>query len=185
MAAEGAAPESHAPESHVSESLGAETGTAALERRLEMDRHERLVIVKAGAALVPFTTDGCSGGLSVGWALLAAQVPRFAEAHGTRPPWEHCCVAHDRAYHAAGPPEASAAQSYNARLEADRALQSCVRLFGETRAAALGAHYGVSEAQVVVLYGRIAELMFLAVRLGGTPCTGLPWRWGYGWPECG
>ena len=35
------------------------------------------------------------------------------------------------------------------------------------------------------LYAAIAELMYRAVRIGGIPCSGLPWRWGYGWPECG
>ena len=30
----------------------------------------------------------------------------------------------------------------------------------------------------------VASLMYRAVRLGGIPCSGLPWRWGYGWPEC-
>ena len=28
------------------------------------------------------------------------------------------------------------------------------------------------------------ELMFIAVRIGGGPCTGLAWRWGHGWPPC-
>jgi len=23
------------------------------------------------------------------------------------------------------------------------------------------------------------------VRVAGGPCTGLDWRWGYGWPDCG
>ena len=30
----------------------------------------------------------------------------------------------------------------------------------------------------------IADLMYRAVRIGGVPCTGLPWPWDYGWPEC-
>jgi len=30
----------------------------------------------------------------------------------------------------------------------------------------------------------IAEIMYRAVRLGGAPCTTLPWRWGFGWPKC-
>jgi hypothetical protein len=34
------------------------------------------------------------------------------------------------------------------------------------------------------IYQGIADLMYRAVRLGGIPCSGLPWRWGYGWPAC-
>jgi len=40
------------------------------------------------------------------------------------------------------------------------------------------------EKQVMSLYESIAESMYTAVRLGGMPCTGLAWRWGYGWPAC-
>ena len=29
-----------------------------------------------------------------------------------------------------------------------------------------------------------ADMMYRAVRIGGGPCTGLPWRWGNGWPGC-
>ena len=30
----------------------------------------------------------------------------------------------------------------------------------------------------------VGALMYRAVRVGGIPCTDLPWRWGYGWPQC-
>ena len=36
----------------------------------------------------PFTTDGCSGGMSIIW--------RFISGHN--PPWEGACIIHDRAY---------------------------------------------------------------------------------------
>jgi hypothetical protein len=35
------------------------------------------------------------------------------------------------------------------------------------------------------LYPLAAELMYRVVRVGGMPCSGLPWRWGYGSPPCG
>jgi hypothetical protein len=44
--------------------------------------------------------------------------------------------------------------------------------------------YGLSEAQVRLVYESIGAAMYHAVRLGGRPCTGLPWRWGYGYPHC-
>jgi hypothetical protein len=50
--------------------------------------------------------------------------------------------------------------------------------------AALSAEYGIGEDDVRLLYNSLAEGMYGAVRIGGAPCTGLSWRWGYGWPNC-
>ena len=33
-------------------------------------------------------------------------------------------------------------------------------------------------------FGETSEAMFLAVRFGGGPCSGLPWRWGFGYLGC-
>jgi hypothetical protein len=57
----------------------------------------------------PFTTDGCSGGLSFTWRLLFR----------SETPWEECCVDHDRLYWRGG----TAAE----RRAADRAVRACVR----------------------------------------------------------
>ncbi|RYH09599.1 hypothetical protein [Tropicimonas sp. IMCC6043] len=156
-----------------------------LSRRVELPAHGRLAEIRAapGTALAPFTTDGCSGGMSSLWSFTAERYPGFAEAHGGVPPWEDCCVTHDRAYHAAGPDPAPEA-SYDARLDADRALRACVRATTDARDAILAAEYGLSQEQIRGIYSAIAEAMFQAVRLGGGPCTGLPWRWGYGFPQC-
>nr|WP_255596676.1 hypothetical protein [Cognatishimia sp. MH4019] len=106
--------------------------------------------------MTPFQSDGCSGGLSEVWSAL----PRELRADPL--PFEACCVTHDRAYHAGGG-EALPRGGYMARLAADRALQACVAQSG----------------------GRaLADGMFQAVRLGGMPCSGLAWRWGYGRPAC-
>jgi hypothetical protein len=69
-------------------------------------------------------------------------------------------------------------------LEADEALRQCVRKAGVERVAALSAEYGIGEDDVRLLYNSLAEGMYGAVRIGGAPCTGLSWRWGYGWPNC-
>lgn len=90
----------------------------------------------------PFTTDGCSGGLSFAWRLLFRMPP----------PWEKCCVAHDRVYWRGG----TAAE----RRAADRAFLACVR---KKRHPVWGL------------------LLWAAVRVGGHPLLPLPWRWGYGW----
>jgi hypothetical protein len=122
--------------------------------------------------------------LSVGWEYLAGKIQRFQATHGTHPAWEACCIIHDRAYHRAGPREATAAESFTARREADLALKACVLETGFKRTPELSAEYNLSAQEVELLYAAIAELMYRAVRIGGMPCTGLPWRWGYGWPAC-
>ncbi|MGB5177407.1 MAG: hypothetical protein WBP44_01625 [Gammaproteobacteria bacterium] len=157
-----------------------------LERQLELHHHSELLARMAapGSTLAPFTTDGCSGGLSIGWEYLAGQVENVRAVHGTRPPWEDCCIAHDRLYHTAVAVDASAEESFAARKQADLALLSCVVETGNTRVAELTLEYDVSAETVATLYAAIAELMYRAVRLGGIPCSGLPWRWGYGWPQC-
>ncbi|MDU9005662.1 hypothetical protein [Sedimentitalea todarodis] len=154
-------------------------------RALELPAHRALIarIGKDGTTLAPFETDGCSGGLSGVWRLVSSQLPDFAAVHKEAPPWEACCVIHDRAYHAiAGARTARA--SYDARLQADAALRSCVVDTGESRKAQVADHYEVAVETVEQAYSVIAESMYLAVRFGGGPCSGLPWRWGYGWPDC-
>jgi len=151
---------------------------------LELPAHRALAEMRAThAPLAPFETDGCSGGLSAVWSVVAERFPAFAEAHGARAPWEACCVAHDRLYHAAGP-AAGAVASYEARLDADRQLRACVEHAGEDRVPEIAALYDVGEDRVREGYDLIGRAMYLAVRLGGAPCSGLPWRWGYGYPDC-
>ncbi|WP_293575849.1 hypothetical protein [Phaeobacter sp.] len=126
--------------------------------------HEALlqVIDASDHTPAPFTTDGCSGGLSLLWRQFVSaatdQGPRF----------EYCCVAHDRSYHMAGG-ATTATESVVARRLADKTLRQCVE---------------AELADVTPLSGAIASAMFSAVRFGGAPCTGLPWRWGYGYPPC-
>jgi hypothetical protein len=106
-----------------------------------------------------FTTDGCSGFMSFTWRFVL----------GWPPPWEDCCIEHDKAYWRGG--------DTSLRLKADTELMRCV--------AAKGHPYW-------------AILMFFAVRIGGPWWLPFPsirinkngtWhfsisevRWGYGWP---
>ncbi|MGF1660419.1 MAG: hypothetical protein ACFCUS_13410 [Rubrimonas sp.] len=151
-----------------------------LDRAAELPAHRALAAARAasGDALAPFETDGCSGGMSAVWGFAAQRFPAFAAAQGGRPPWEACCVAHDRLYHrASDDPDPQA--SFAARLAADEALRACV-------AEALGeAAFGLPPDLAPAAAAATADAMFLAVRLGGGPCTGLPWRWGYGRAPCG
>jgi len=171
--------------------LGQDTATPnqtleAIERQLETSRHESLLtrIAERDAELSEFSTDGCSGGLSIGWAQLSDRFPAFAARFGDEPSWEACCVAHDRDYHVGGAEAVSASDSFDQRRDADRTLASCVVDTGVQQSPTLQELYELSETQIRILYEAIAELMYRAVRLGGIPCTSQSWRWGYGWPMC-
>ena len=61
----------------------------------------------------PFTTDGCSGGMSFIWNTL---IKPFTK---TDIPWKDCCVEHDKEYWLGG--------SREERKEADRKLAECVK----------------------------------------------------------
>ena len=161
------------------------TDESSLSRSLELPAHTALqsLMGRNETELAPLTTDGCSGGLSQVWALVAENFPDFQETHADEPPWQGCCVTHDRAYHNAGGAQ-DAAASYSARLRADEILRSCVIDTADARMDDLVALYDVDEDQVRAAYNTIAGAMYLAVRFGGAPCSGLPWRWGYGYPQC-
>ena len=158
----------------------------ALERTLELGRHQQLAATKSipETLLTTFTTDGCSGGLSVGWAYLASNIKYVQRVHGTDPPWESCCIEHDKLYHIAGDRRTTAIDSFVLRKEADSALRMCVLQTGVDRTPELTDEYNLSRQEIELLYEAISSLMYHAVRIGGVPCSGLPWRWGYGWPEC-
>ena len=96
-----------------------------LEFRVEIGQHERLIKrrTKDGTTLAAFASDGCSGNLSTGWELVSRTVPAVAKHHGDRPPWESCCVAHDRLYHGGGAANLDAKGSFVARRVADEQLR--------------------------------------------------------------
>ena len=155
----------------------------SVQYQLELPAHQALQTVRTApnATLSPFETDGCSGGLSNAWRLIANTFPAFAEIHEEVPPWEGCCVTHDRAYHSGGADLAPEA-SYAARLTADIALEACVISEGDSRAET--GFYDADPGDVRLAYAGVARLMYLSVRAGGGPCTGLPWRWGFGYDQC-
>ena len=171
---------------HGEEQAASSSPLDELERSLELGRHERLLKEKQNPdhRLSDFTTDGCSGGLSVGWQHLSEKIEFLKTVHGDFPPWESCCVNHDHLYHEAGERNISAEMSFEARRKADEELRECVLDTGVSRASELAEQYGLTVEEVGQVYEVIGDLMYRAVRIGGVPCSGLPWRWGYGWPKC-
>jgi hypothetical protein len=147
-------------------------GGNEIERRTEIWAHQRLMAARINAKAASFATDGCSGGMSAIWKDARDIFPALLADIGDTPPWESCCVIHDKAYFdASGATDAM--QSFNARLLADQNLSKCVADFGNHET-----------TPVMHQYQLLANMMYSAVRLGGAPCSGLPWRWGYGLPNC-
>ena len=132
-----------------------------------------------GSALKAFTTDGCSGGLSEGWNSFASIIPAFKAKFGEKPPWETCCVEHDRAYW-----KGEVKDGYNRRLKADSDLRQCVIAYGKDNNSRLAIEFNIDKQKIEQQFIYAGELMYRAVRLGGKPCSLLAWRWGYGWPHC-
>jgi hypothetical protein len=158
---------------------------------------------RPGIHITVFRSDGCSGGMSQSWGALAdtlplfanyagseppwehcctAQadtLPLFANYAGSEPPWEHCCTAHDRDYW-----RGETKNGFEEREQSDARLRACVNETGEQSGAEIAERLGLPQQEVVDMINLTSELMYQAVRLGGGPCSGLPWRWGHGWPEC-
>jgi hypothetical protein len=152
-----------------------------LDRQLEEMQMARLALVQANPTnrRAEFSTDGCSGGLSEGWTVLSKHLPVFQEKFGEKPPYEFCCVDHDRAYW-----RGDSRDGFSKRLQADETLRHCVMEYGREHRGEFAREFNLSEQTIVHNFTVISDLMYYAVRLGGKPCSYLPWRWGYGWPEC-
>lgn len=154
-----------------------------LMRSVEMPAHRALMSSANDVTPIPFETDGCSGGLSSSWRLVADTFPKFSALYEEHPPWEYCCVIHDRAYHNASGAQ-TAEDSFNARLSADDTLRACVKAHGEDHAEEYAERYDMAPDQIRSVHSITSEAMYMAVRFGGGPCSGLPWRWGFGYPGC-
>jgi hypothetical protein len=158
------------------------TGAAFFtDEQSELKRLERLAAVQAerGNELAKFVSDGCSGGMSKGWDILAWYFPTFEQYFGNKPPWESCCVEHDRNYW-----RGEVVDGYEKRKQADEALKNCVSNTGRQMKENISSKLGVAPENVIAVFHIIADLMYRAVRIGGIPCSAYSWRWGYGWPPC-
>ena len=158
-----------------------DNGIEQIERELEVSRYQTLAQVQADPHnhLAAFTSDGCSGGLSDGWRFLAKTLPAFKHKFGDKPPYESCCVEHDRAYW-----QGETDNGFEKRQRADRALQQCIVAFGKAHRDEFAHEFALSPKAIENNFSIVAALMYRAVRVGGRPCTPFAWRWGYGWPLC-
>jgi hypothetical protein len=117
--------------------------------------------------------------MSDGWRYLADLFASFSSHYGNKPPWESCCVAHDRIYW-----KGETDNGYQKRKQADLELRACVVKTGLLASEELAEKYNTTPNEIKKSFDIAADLMYRAVRIGGKPCTLFPWRWGYGWPNC-
>lgn len=158
---------------------GAAQPLSELSEKFENALLPHLLEAKQQARIKPFSSDGCSGGLSEGWETLSDMFPPFSSHFGRLPPWQDCCITHDKVYW-----QGETQNGYHLRKQADKQLRQCVMDMGIKLAPDLSRRYPFSEVDIERGFDLVANLMYRAVRLGGRPCSGLPWRWGYGWPQC-
>ena len=161
--------------------VGAQNPLDEVFKALEIQQMKRLSIQqqRAGITIDAFRSDGCSGGMSATWGYLSDTLSEFVRFAGDKPPWEHCCVEHDRHYW-----QGMTIDGFEKRVRADVQLRVCVQLSGQKKSDEISNVLGLPQQDIVDLINLTGDLMYQAVRIGGAPCTGLSWRWGHGWPPC-
>jgi hypothetical protein len=132
-------------------------------------------------AISSFVSDGCSGSVSRGWSVAVEELSKVSSrfdglyADTKNIPFEYACIAHDESYH-------TGEGGYAGRLLADHALRSEIISYGIANAEKIKDRTGLrTDEEAMFLYEVVAETVYRAVRLGGTPCTGTPYAWGFGY----
>lgn len=142
---------------------------------------EQLEETKQKSSLVEFTSDGCSADISKNWTLVVEKLSDlsgdFADKYTSAEyiPFESACIEHDRAYHAG-------IGGYAARLVADSKLRSDILEYAISNTDEIQLRTSLNTPEeAIFLYEQIANLVYQGVRLGGAPCTGETYAWGYGY----
>jgi len=142
---------------------------------------QRLEATKQITNLQPFVSDGCSANISQSWRVGVQQLSNYSEsfadayADTVTIPFERACIEHDRAYHLGN-------GGYSGRLEADNRLRSAIISYGITNTESIQSRTNLStQEEAIYLYEVLAEAVYRGVRLGGAPCTGQAYAWGFGY----
>lgn len=137
--------------------------------------------VKKSYPLDSFVTDGCSGNVSRSWKVVVAELSDIFPEVSVRYqqtkviPFEFACVEHDGLYH-------KGEGGYLARLRADIELRDEILEYAITNTEEIKLRTGLkTDEAVIFLYEIISDMVYRGVRLGGAPCTGMPYAWGYGY----
>lgn len=147
----------------------------------EAKQMEQLERTKGAHVRSEFESDGCSGNISTSWTNVISELnerfPSFKENYPNPEtlPFEPACVTHDQTYHQGD-------GGYIGRLRADNKLREDIIIYGIENTEILKKSTGLkTDEEVIFIYEKIAEIVYRGVRLGGAPCTGMPYAWGYGY----
>ena len=99
----------------------------------------------------PFIPEDSDGCTVLSWP--------YNKLTGRELPFRQCCVDHDEAYWYGG--------TRRQRKDADLLLMRCVAGYGKTGLGHLA-------------YWILSRVMYIGVRLGGSPKIKFPWRWEFG-----
>lgn len=155
--------------------------TITINPLTERAQMEQLEETKKQHELSLFTTDGCSGNVSDGWRQAVEQFSEVSESFKIRfsdvstVPFEAACIEHDRVYH-------SGEGGYRARLRADNTLRESILKYALDNTDEIKEYTGfTTDEEVLFLFELTADAIYRGVRLGGAPCTGMHYAWGYGY----
>lgn len=101
----------------------------------------------------PFVPENSDGCTVLSWP--------YNKLTGKQLPFRQCCVVHDEAYWYGG--------TKRQRKDADLLLMHCVAEHGKTFVGK-------------ILYWVLSRVMYVGVRIGGSPKIGVPWRWEFSSP---
>lgn len=145
---------------------------------------EQVIVLESAKQKYPlssFSSDGCSGNVSALWdnsvKTLSSKFPSFSDKYSATQqiPFEEACVVHDKVYHLGE-------GGYIGRLRADNELRMAIIDYSIDNSEEIKKRTGIkSTEEVIFMYEFIAETIYRGVRLGGAPCTGMPYAWGFGY----
>jgi hypothetical protein len=153
--------------------------TLTFSTTTELEQMVQLEAMKTTTSLLPFQTDGCSGGISSSWSTAMTNYESVSLIHSNYSdvvtlPFESACIEHDKAYH-------QGIGGYTGRLEADSRLRSDIIEYGIANASDIQNRANLASSEHAIrLYEFIADTVYRGVRLGGAPCTDEAYAWGYG-----
>ena len=150
---------------------------------VEQKNMQRLEEVKKEYPIADFVTDGCSGNVSTAWTsgiqnalkIFPDILKEYTEV--TNVPFEEVCRVHDRAYY-------QGEGGYEGRLKVDNALRQNILQYAFENTEEIQKRTGLQDdASVLFMYEVVADSIYRGVRLGGMPCTGMSYAWGYGYND--
>ena len=156
-------------------------GKITISPLIERQQMMRLEQTKEQTIRTPFVTDGCSGNVSKAWSEVVGQLSsifsdideRYFNAQNI--PFEYACEAHDKLYH-------EGTGGYVGRLQADNTLRREILEYAITHTDDIKRRTRLkTDESAIFLYETIADIIYRGVRLGGAPCSGESYAWGYGY----